>query len=177
MLIRMLKNNESPSEPTKVVTMIKLDNGVVIDSEELTNEEREAYIELAIHLIAPRIAKLFSEGFSKVGEKTSEDDTVNEAFFKYPAMMTVKQAAEFLNVGEYIVREMEYRWEGKFFPAIRLGNRIRIPRDELIQWVKDGGIKKYKEDIARADARYEAEKLKKSYKSKARKKNITPKVK
>jgi excisionase family DNA binding protein len=73
-------------------------------------------------------------------------------------MMTVKQAAEFLNASEATIREMERRWHGKFFPAVRMGRSIRIPRDDLIQWVKDGGINKYKEEIAKADAEYEERK-------------------
>jgi len=55
-------------------------------------------------------------------------------------MMTVKEAAEFLSVSVHSVREMERRWHGKFFPAIRIGRSIRVPRYELIQWVKGGGI-------------------------------------
>lgn len=128
----MQKNNEIPQDTAKVITMLKLDNGVVIDSEELTPEQRQAYIELAIHLAAPRIAKLLSEGSPILKEDIDTDKATNEAFFKYPAMMTVKQAAEFLNVGESTVREMERRWHGKFFPAVRMGSAIRIPRDDLI---------------------------------------------
>ncbi|NLI93097.1 MAG: hypothetical protein GX434_13185 [Peptococcaceae bacterium] len=41
-----------------------------------------------------------------------------------------------------------------------MGSKIRIPRDDLIQWVKDGGINKYKEDIAKADAEYEEQQRK-----------------
>jgi excisionase family DNA binding protein len=177
MLIEMSKNNEIPPDTVKVITMLKLDNGVVIDSEELTTEQREAYIEFAIHLAAPRIAKLISEGVSMSKEEVSTNDTVKEAFFKYPPMMTVKQAAEFLNVGESTVREMERRWQGKFFPAVRMGNRIRIPRDELIQWIKDGGINKYKEDIAKADGEYEEQKRRQLYQSSGKKRSLMPKGK
>lgn len=173
----MQKNGEIPSDAVKVITMIKLDNGVVIDAGELTTEQREAYIELAIHLAAPRIAKLLSEGLPMIREKATTEDPVNEAFFTYLAMMTVKEAAELLNVGESTVREMERRWHGKFFPAVRMGSRIRIPRDELIQWIKDGGINKYREDIAKADAEYEEQKRRQLYQSNGRKRSLMPKEK
>lgn len=173
----MSQNDEIPKDSVKVVTMLKLDNGVVIDSEELTAEQREAYIEFAIHLAAPRIAKQFSNEFKRVKEEIRTDDTGKEAFLKYPAMMTVKQAAEFLNVGESTVREMERRWQGKFFPAVRMGSSIRIPRDELIQWVRDGGINKYKEDIAKADAEYEEQKRRQLHQTYGRKRSLMPKGK
>jgi excisionase family DNA binding protein len=175
----MSKEKELPQDTIKVITMLKLDNGVVIDSEELTAEQREAYIEFAIHLAAPQIAKLLSRGeFVKEEQKTQSEHPVNEAFFKYPPMMTVKQAAELLNVGESTVREMERRWHGKFFPAVRMGNSIRIPRDELIQWIKDGGINKYKEEIAKADAEYEDQKRRsQGYMSSNKKRNLMPQSK
>lgn len=175
----MSKDKEIPSDTVRVITMLKLDDGVVIDSEELTDEHREAYIEFAIHLAAPRIAKLLLQGLSKnMIQETPAEHVVNEAFFKYPPMMTVKQAAELLNVGESTVREMERRWHGKFFPAVRMGSSIRIPRDELIQWVKEGGINKYKEEIARADAEYEEQKRKsRGFGSNSRKRSLMPKSK
>lgn len=175
----MTKANDMPPDSVKVITMLKLDNGVVIDSEELTAEQREAYIEFAIHLAAPRIAKLLSQGISEyAGQETHAKHVVNEAFFKYPPMLTVKQAAELLNVGESTVREMERRWHGKFFPAVRMGSSIRIPRDELIQWVKEGGINKYKEEIARADAEYEEQKRRsQGFGSNSRKRSLMPKTK
>jgi len=175
----MPKEKEIPKDTVKVITMLKLDNGVVIDSEELTPQQREAYIEFAIHLAAPRIAKLLSESIPKEEHDQNQiDPVINEAFFNYPPMMTVKQAAEFLNVGEGTVREMERRWHGKFFPAIRMGRSIRISRDELIQWVKAGGISKYKEEIAKADAEYEEQKRRsQGYQSNGRKRSLIPKMK
>lgn len=176
MLIRMPKNDDVIPGAVKVISMLKLDDGVVIDSEELTLEQREAYIEFAIHLAAPKIARLLSEGLSGTQEVAQTDHTVNEAYLNYPPMMTVKQAAEFLNVGESTVREMERRWQGKFFPAVRMASSIRIPRDELIQWVKNGGINKYKDEIAKADAEYEEQKRRsQSYRSSGRKRSAIPK--
>ncbi|AKA72362.1 helix-turn-helix domain-containing protein [Clostridium scatologenes] len=170
-------SKEIPSNTVKVITMLKLDNGVVIDSEELTPEQKEAYIEFAIHLAAPKIAKYIAEGgLVKAPGEVCSEQLVNEAFFNYPPMMTVKQAAKFLNVGESTVREMERRWNGKFFPAVRMGSSIRIPRDELIQWVKDGGINKYKEEIAKADAEYEEQKRRNRGQSPSRDRSIIKKT-
>ncbi|OEH85576.1 hypothetical protein BHU72_01900 [Desulfuribacillus stibiiarsenatis] len=70
--------------------MLKLDNGMVIDSEDLAAEQREAYIEFAIHLAAPKLAKLLSEGQTSIADSNqSSNQVVNEAFFKYPLMMTL----------------------------------------------------------------------------------------
>lgn len=175
----MSREKDIPSDTVKVITMLKLDNGVVIDSEELTSDQREAYIEFAIHLAAPRIAKLLAHcEFTSRTEEIRTANPINEDFFKYPPMMTVKQAAELLSVGESTVREMERRWQGKFFPAVRMGNSIRIPRDELIQWVKEGGINKYKEEIAKADAEYYGQKKRsQGYMSNYKKRSLMPKSK
>lgn len=177
----MPNEKDVPPDTVKVITMLKLDNGVVIDSEELTVEQREAYIEFAIHLAAPRLAKLLSEGLPEhkgILLEAQTEHVANEAFFKYPAMMTVKQAAEFLNVGESMVREMERRWNGKFFPAVRMGSTIRIPRDELVEWVKGGGINKYKEEIAKADAEYKEQQMRnQSWRSNGRRRSHLPKTK
>lgn len=164
-----------PKDAVKVVTMLKLEGGVVVDSQELTEEQRLAYIEFAIHLAAPKLAMLLSEVNRGTTEVEKANNVANEVLFKYPAMMTVKQVAEFLNVSESTIREMERRWHGKFFPAVRMGNRIRIPRDELVQWIKDGGINKYREEIARADAEYEEEK-RKLYNKSIKRRSIVPKV-
>lgn len=164
-----------PKDAVKVVTMLKLEDGVVVDSQELTEEQRLAYIEFAIHLAAPKLAKLLLEVSIGTTEANKTNNVANEALFKYPAMMTVKQVAEFLNVSESTIREMERRWHGKFFPAVRMGNRIRIPRDELVQWIKDGGINKYREEIARADAEYEEEK-RKLYNKSTKRRSIAPNV-
>jgi hypothetical protein len=59
-----------------------------------------------------------------------------------------------------------------------MGNSIRIPRDELIQWVKGGGISKYKEEIAIADSEYEEQKRKsQGYMSNSIKRSLMPKSK
>lgn len=170
-----MKDDKIPKDSVKVVTMLKLEDGVVIDSQELTEEQRIAYIEFAIHLAAPKLAKLLSETSIGTTNKENTSNVANEALFKYPAMMTVKQAAEFLNVSDSTVREMERRWHGKFFPAVRMGNSIRIPRDELVQWIKDGGINKYRDEVARADAEYEEEKRKMFNQTSRR--SISPKIK
>lgn len=51
-MLKMPIEKEMPADIVKVITMLKLENGVVIDSQELTYEQREAYIEFAIHLAA-----------------------------------------------------------------------------------------------------------------------------
>jgi hypothetical protein len=78
----MPKDKETQSDNVKVITMLKLDNGMVIDSEELTPEQREAYIEFAIHLAAPKIASMLSEGLvHSTPPQTQTELPLNEAFF------------------------------------------------------------------------------------------------
>lgn len=173
----MAEENVTPPDVVKVITILKLEDGTVIDASELSSEQREAYIEFAIHLAAPKIAKLITQGVSQQlsGFDAAEQPNINEAYYKYPVMMTTKEAAEMLNVSESMIRQMERRWNGKFFPAVRMGSKIRIPRDELIQWIKDGGMNKYHEEIKKADEEYERQKYRYSSSSKPRK--IAPKMK
>ena len=155
----MSTEKDNLDESIRVITMLQLENGSVVDAGELTDQQRKAYIEFAIHLAAPRIARYQAHAENhKESAEIKDLQHVNEGYFRYPPMMTVKQAAEFLSVGVSTVREMERRWQGRFFPAVRMGSSIRIPRDELKQWVKEGGINKYKDEIAKADAEYEAKK-------------------
>lgn len=149
-----------PKDTVKVVTMLKLEVGVVVDSQELTEEQRLAYIEFAIHLASPKLAMLLSEVSIGTTDVEKTNNVANEVLFKYPAMMTVKQVADFLNISESTIREMERRCHGKVFLAVRIGSRIRIRRDELVQCIKDGGVNKYREEIDRANAEYEEEKKK-----------------
>lgn len=78
----MSKIKDLPTDTVKVVTMLRLDNGVVIDAEELTAEQREAYIEFAIHLAAPSIAKMLSHGIvHNDGQDIPDRHVVNESAF------------------------------------------------------------------------------------------------
>lgn len=47
-------------------------------------------------------------------------------------ILTVKQAAQLLQLSEDLVYNMCHR---KDFPAVRIGRTIRIPRDLLMDWV------------------------------------------
>lgn len=48
-------------------------------------------------------------------------------------ILTVKQAAELLQLSEDVVYPLTHRRD---FPAIRVGRCIRIPRNMLMDWVK-----------------------------------------
>lgn len=51
-----------------------------------------------------------------------------------PTLLTVKEMAEVLKIGRNAAYELIYE---KSFPVLRLGpKKIRIPKYELIQWVK-----------------------------------------
>lgn len=48
-------------------------------------------------------------------------------------ILTVKQAAELLQLSEDVVYPLTHRRD---FPAIRVGRCIRIPRNMLMDWVE-----------------------------------------
>lgn len=50
-----------------------------------------------------------------------------------PVMLTVKQAAELLQLSEDVVYPLTHRAD---FPAVRVGRAIRIPYNLLMDWVK-----------------------------------------
>lgn len=91
-------------DAVKVVTMLKLDYGVVIDSQELTEEQKLAYINLQYTYLLLNYQSYYWKC------KTDKiNNVVNEALFKYPAMATVKEVAVFLNVSESTIRDMEWK--------------------------------------------------------------------
>ena len=55
-----------------------------------------------------------------------------------PVMLTVKQAAELLQLSEDVVYPLTHR---KDFPAVRFGRAIRIHRDLLMDWVNAQAMK------------------------------------
>jgi excisionase family DNA binding protein len=50
----------------------------------------------------------------------------------YPAVLTVQQLADFLNIGRNAAYEQCHR---PGFPALRIGKQLRIPRDALLRWL------------------------------------------
>lgn len=52
------------------------------------------------------------------------------------------------------------RWIGKFFPHVKVGSSIVIPRDKFIKWLGAGGIEGYKNKVEEADKEYEMKKAK-----------------
>ncbi|HEY8415738.1 MAG TPA: helix-turn-helix domain-containing protein [Thermaerobacter sp.] len=53
-----------------------------------------------------------------------------------PMLLTVPEAAKVLRVGVSRAYEMAQRGE---IPAIRIGHRVRVPRDELLRLIQRGG--------------------------------------
>ena len=80
----MAEEKVTPPDVVKVITILKLEDGTVIDASELSSEQREAYIEFAIHLAAPKIAKLITQGMSQqlTGFDTAEQSNINEAYYR-----------------------------------------------------------------------------------------------
>ena len=51
-----------------------------------------------------------------------------------PLTLNVREAAEVLRISKSKVYELA---QSESFPAIRIGKRVVIPRDKLIQWMND----------------------------------------
>lgn len=71
-------------------------------------------------------------------------------------MLTVKEAAKLLRVSDSKVYEMIRLFNGKLFPNVRLGKAVRIPRGEFIEWINAGGLKKFNDDLYKAEEEYYA---------------------
>ncbi|UMZ72538.1 helix-turn-helix domain-containing protein [Natranaerofaba carboxydovora] len=90
---------------------------------------------------------------------TEEND---DLYFDLPPILTVKEAAEFLRVSTHTVYEMCRVYHGKFFPHFKIGNQIKIPRDKFVEWIKNGGINNYKENVASEDSKRHTQKVRES---------------
>ena len=51
-----------------------------------------------------------------------------------PLTLNAREAAEVLRISKSKVYELAH---GESFPAIRIGKRVVIPRDKLIQWMNN----------------------------------------
>ena len=51
-----------------------------------------------------------------------------------PLTLNAREAAEVLRISKSKVYELA---QSESFPAIRIGKRVVIPRDKLIQWMND----------------------------------------
>ena len=51
-----------------------------------------------------------------------------------PLTLNAREAAEVLRISKSKVYELAH---SESFPAIRIGKRVVIPRDKLIQWMND----------------------------------------
>jgi len=56
-----------------------------------------------------------------------------KSYDELPLMLSVPDVAEVLGIGRANAYEL-VRSEG--FPAIKIGNRIIVPKDEFISWIK-----------------------------------------
>ena len=56
-----------------------------------------------------------------------------ESYDELPLMLSVPDVAEVLGIGRANAYEL-VRSEG--FPAIKIGSRIIVPKDEFISWIK-----------------------------------------
>ena len=134
---------------------LTLPNGLTVTAESLGPEERVAFIEFAIHLAAPTLARVFvprSMRDEPVRTQTSSGDRLRD---ELPPALTVKETGKLLRVSTSAVYEMCRRWQGRFFPCIRIGRKIIVPRDQLIEWINAGGIEGYQRRVQDADREYE----------------------
>lgn len=149
----------------KTVTKLKLHDGTVIDAEDLDYDEKIAFIEFAIHLAAPVLAKTLAGTVSidKSNDKPATEPN-DSLYFDLPQNLTAKEAAEFLRVSPYKIYEMTKIYGGKFFPHVKVGSRIIIPRDRLIEWINEGGIEGYRRKVENADLEHQKQRIRQKQK-------------
>ena len=152
---------KTPDKP-QVASKLKLPDGTVIDADNLDQEDKEAYIEFAIHLAAPRLAKMLAGqlSYAKQQDKTVTSQKYDDLYFNLPVTLTVKEAAEFLRCSSYKIYEMCRVYQGRFFPHVRLGSRVVIPRAGFIEFIEAGGLEGYKKKIEEADAEHKRQEVK-----------------
>lgn len=56
-----MSTSRSIPQKIEIITKIKLPDGQIIDSDLLSEEEKTAYIEFAIHLAAPALSKIINK--------------------------------------------------------------------------------------------------------------------
>ena len=71
------------------------------------------------------------------GEKTSDEIKRNPLDVKLPDVLSVKEVARFLRVNVKTVYQAVSKEE---LPARKIGRRIVIHRDTLLQWVSSGSV-------------------------------------
>lgn len=152
---------KTPDKPQTSI-ILRLPDGSVIDADTLDQEDKEAYIEFGIHLAAPMLAKMLASklSFVKQKDKTEYSQKNNDLYFNLPVTLTVKEAADFLRCSTYKIYEMCRIYQGRFFPHVRLGSRVVIPRAGFIEFIEAGGLERYKKKIEEADAEHKRQEVK-----------------
>ena len=130
-------------------TKIKIGDAIV-DAQDMDRDEKIAFIEFAIHLAAPRIAQILAGELEKVVKKPTENDNL---LFDMPPTLTVQEVASFLRTSPSTIYEMCRIYHGKFFPHFKIGNRYKIPRDKFIEWLNNGGLDNFKQQVASGDSK------------------------
>lgn len=60
-------------------------------------------------------------------------DTQYKSFDELPLMLSVPEVAAILRISRAGAYELAHT---KDFPAIKIGNRIVVPRDKLLEWIE-----------------------------------------
>lgn len=61
-------------------------------------------------------------------------ETKYKNYDELPLMLSVPQVAEILGIGRAHAYELV---KSKGFPSINIGNRIIVPKDEFVLWIKN----------------------------------------
>ena len=61
-------------------------------------------------------------------------NSVYKTYDDLPLMLSVAQVSEVLGIGRTNAYELV---KEKDFPSLKIGSRIVIPRDKLIQWIEE----------------------------------------
>ena len=79
--------------------------------------------------------------FWEVTHQIAQFSSILQDLAKYPAMLTVPQVAEVLQVSENGTYELVRKGE---IPAMRFGRRVRVPKEQLVRFLmgqaEKGGV-------------------------------------
>jgi len=71
---------------------------------------------------------------AKGTERNDMKNSVYKTYDELPLMLSVSQVADVLGIGRTNAYELV---KEKDFPSLKIGSRIVIPRDKLIQWIEE----------------------------------------
>ncbi len=84
-----------------------------------------------LYSIAHQITNL-ADTLSKIEAATPAINGLNDTRLANKLTLTIAEASEVLSISKVTLYQLTHRDD---FPSIRIGKRVLIPRDKLIEWI------------------------------------------